>query len=124
LPRFRGRVGSGHHRHHHGGKLAIDGTAPDRVTFAWLDVSARAGTNTSHVSSVRTDVRGPDARAVRSTFASAALRSQARDALVGLGWKTSIAGAAVDDAIAAAGVDAGIEVVIRAALRRCPRPTS
>jgi len=47
---------------------------------------------------------------------------QARDALVGLGWKAAIARAAVDEAYAHVGATSTIEVVIREALRRCPRP--
>lgn len=50
------------------------------------------------------------------------MREQARDALVGLGWKSGIATAAVDDAIACVGRESAIDVVIREALRRCPRP--
>jgi hypothetical protein len=53
-----------------------------------------------------------------------ALRTQARDALVGLGWKIAIASSAVDEAWARLGADASIEMLIREALRRCPRPTS
>jgi len=52
------------------------------------------------------------------------LKSQARDALVLLGWKSAIASAAVSEAIAQVGTEAAIDVVIREALRRCPRPTS
>ena len=61
--------------------------------------------------------RGPD-------FDAAACRIQARDALVGLGWKRSIATAAVDDAISALGPASPLDTLIREALRRCPRPSS
>ena len=54
----------------------------------------------------------------------AVLRAQAKDALVGLGWKPGIARAAVDEACAHVGRDATIAVLIRDALRRCPKPTS
>jgi len=53
---------------------------------------------------------------------AAVVRVQARDALVGLGWKAAIARAAVDEACAHVGATATIEDVIREALRRCPRP--
>ena len=57
-----------------------------------------------------------------SSFEVAATRAQARDALVALGWKPAIARGAVDDAISHVGSEP-IEVVIREALRRCPRPS-
>jgi Holliday junction resolvasome RuvABC DNA-binding subunit len=47
-------------------------------------------------------------------------RTQARDALVSLGWKPFVARAAVDEAIAACGSGLSLEVLIREALRRCP----
>lgn len=50
------------------------------------------------------------------------MRSQARDALAGLGWKPGIARTAVDEAIAHVGIDIRIEQLIHEALRRCPRP--
>jgi hypothetical protein len=48
------------------------------------------------------------------------VRAQARDALVGLGWKPSIARAAVDEAWSHVESDAAVEPLIREALRRCP----
>ena len=48
--------------------------------------------------------------------------AQARDALVGLGWKLAIARAAVDEAQARVGPSASVELMIREALRRCPKP--
>jgi hypothetical protein len=48
------------------------------------------------------------------------VRTRARDALVGLGWKPSIARAAVDEAWSHVGSDAALEPLIREALRRCP----
>ena len=52
----------------------------------------------------------------------AIVRTQARDALVGLGWKPGIARDAVSAAIAELGTAATLAAVIREALRRCPRP--
>lgn len=116
---------AGHHRAHHAGLLAIEGRAPDAIRFEWLrpfeeprgsaptnrnPVRAHVGTNASHYD--RDGKSGP------TTSRSA------RDALVGLGWKIAIAGAAVDEAIAHLGTDTRIEVLIREALRRCPKPTS
>jgi Holliday junction resolvasome RuvABC DNA-binding subunit len=57
-------------------------------------------------------------------LASAITRTQSCDALVGLGWKPVIARAAVDDAIVHVGAEAPLEVVIKEALRRCPRPAA
>jgi hypothetical protein len=48
------------------------------------------------------------------------VRAQARDALVGLGWKPSIARAAVDEAWSHVRSDAALEPLICEALRRCP----
>jgi hypothetical protein len=47
-------------------------------------------------------------------------RTQARDALVTLGWKPHIARSAVDEAIAVCGSSMPLEVLIRESLRRCP----
>ena len=52
------------------------------------------------------------------------MRTQARDALVGLGWKPAIARATVEEAIMHVDSAAPIDIVIREALRRCPKPTS
>lgn len=50
------------------------------------------------------------------------VHTQARDALVGLGWKPAIARAAVDEAWSHVGPAVAIEHLIREALRRCPKP--
>jgi hypothetical protein len=59
-----------------------------------------------------------------SRLDEAIARTQARDALVGLGFKPNIARTAVDDARSHVGRDASLEALIREALRRCPRPVS
>ena len=59
-----------------------------------------------------------------SAFDAAVVRAQARDALVGLGWKPAIARAAVDEALSHVGPTASLASVIREALRRCPRPVA
>jgi len=61
-------------------------------------------------------------KASASRFEQAALRTQARDALVGLGWKSGVAASAVDEALAAGHANAPLEQLIREALRRCPVP--
>jgi Holliday junction resolvasome RuvABC DNA-binding subunit len=50
--------------------------------------------------------------------------TQAKEALVGLGWKPAIAQAAVAAASTALGAEATLERLIFEALRRCPKPTS
>ena len=56
-----------------------------------------------------------------SKLDAAILCTQAKAALTGLGWKASIAHAAVS-AAAADGANGTLEQLIRAALRRCPMP--
>jgi len=99
------------HTAHHAGTLTISGTAPDRLE------TRRRHDHTVPVGPVTT-VRAP----VGATkLDHAVVRAQARDALVGLGWKPGIARAAVDEACAHVGVGAEIQMVIREALRRCPK---
>ena len=78
----------------HDGRLVITGTAPDNI------VSTRVTTPAPKLD---------DAIAI----------AQARDALVGLGWKAAIARAAVEQAHAHVGAAAALDVLIREALRRC-----
>jgi Holliday junction resolvasome RuvABC DNA-binding subunit len=52
----------------------------------------------------------------------AIVRTQAKAALIGLGWKPAIAATAVSAAAADLGPGATLEQWIRAALRWCPRP--
>jgi hypothetical protein len=49
-------------------------------------------------------------------------RTQAKAALTGLGWKPTIAHAAVAAAAARSGADVTLEQLIRASLRHCPVP--
>jgi Holliday junction resolvasome RuvABC DNA-binding subunit len=49
-------------------------------------------------------------------------RAQTKDALIGLGWKPTIAATAVAAAFAALGPQATLEQLIFEALRRCRRP--
>jgi hypothetical protein len=60
----------------------------------------------------------------RSKLNVAVLRTQSKEALVGLGWKPAIATAAVAAASAALGAEVTLERLIFEALRRCPRPTA
>ena len=126
---------SGHHRAHHGGLLAITGTAPDRVQLVWMvppRVNARmgtiedhaAGTNErqAHVGAKTRQGNTSDTSAGAARFGRAVMQTQARDALVGLGWKPGIARAAVEEACASVGTEVPIDALILEALRRCPKP--
>ncbi|HEX2691224.1 MAG TPA: hypothetical protein VHN14_31645 [Kofleriaceae bacterium] len=55
---------------------------------------------------------------------AAILRTQARTALTGLGWKPAIARAAVTTAAAGAAPDVTLEQLIYASLRHCPVPNA
>ncbi|MBA3454377.1 MAG: hypothetical protein H0T42_14890 [Deltaproteobacteria bacterium] len=139
---------AGHHRQLHRGLLSIEGRAPDELRFTWRradddssPVRAHVSTNPRHALRCRPlrsdgergnakeadphtvpESSGPPPSSGGCAFDAAALRAQARDALVGLGWKRSIAAAAVDEARPSLGTDAGIDAWIREALRRCPKP--
>ena len=67
---------------------------------------------------------GEYAGRVASGLETAVLRTQAKQALVGMGWKPAVAAPAVATAAAALGTDAMLEELIFEALRRCPRPAS
>jgi Holliday junction resolvasome RuvABC DNA-binding subunit len=54
----------------------------------------------------------------------AVLRTQAKEALIGLGWKSAIAHAAVAAASASLGTVPALEALIFEALRRCPQPST
>jgi hypothetical protein len=69
-------------------------------------------------------IAGPGTRtAGASEIDQVLLRTQAKAALVGLGWKPAIAGAAIADATAAMDRDSvTLERLIFESLRRCPVP--
>jgi hypothetical protein len=99
-----------------------------RGTLEIVDGEVCRPNEPSHVGSREpSHAAAPDAEPPRSPGGSsldvATSRVQARDALVGLGWKPSIARVAVDAAIHQLSPSAPLEQVIREALRRCPRPT-
>jgi hypothetical protein len=98
------------HSAHHRGKLKISGTASQ------LEVARTAEARSS---------RGLHVDANRGSRLSAVLAcTQAKQALVGLGWKPKIAAAAVQAAAGSLGEGAALEKLIFEALRRCPRPVS
>ena len=59
-----------------------------------------------------------------SKLDAAIVRTEAKAALVGLGWKPTIAHAAVAAAAAALGTELALERLIVEALRRCPGPSA
>jgi len=142
---------SGHHDHVHEGRLSIKGVAPDRLVFSFrqpgddephlvltsapvtFDPIEESDDEETSVPRGTERSSGQSGAGIGATRALAArpsklgvvtLRTQARDALVGLGWKIAIASAAVEQACAHVGMNTSIDVLIREALRRCPRPTS
>ena len=96
----------GHHAAHHRGVLTITGKAPDRLVFGRPDREPAM----SHVGPI-----GPTG----SSVATVQLRTEARAALIGLGWRPKIASDAVDVALLALGPDTPLERLIFEALRRC-----
>jgi len=104
------------HQAHHDGRLTISGTA-DRIEVR------RPG---AHVGArdAATPVARPGAYAdAASKLDGAIVRAQAKAALIGLGWKSTIAHAAVAAAAAALGTELALERLIVEALRRCPIPS-
>jgi Holliday junction resolvasome RuvABC DNA-binding subunit len=61
---------------------------------------------------------------VASKLDGAIVRSQAKTALIGLGWKPTTAHTAVAAAAAALGTELALERLIVEALRRCPVPST
>ena len=96
------------HRAHHNGILTIKGTA-DHLEVARPDRSSTVAKLDAHVGApTRLDV--------------AVLYTEAKEALIGLGWKPAIAKAAVASASAALGTAPTLERLICEALRRCAQP--
>jgi hypothetical protein len=120
------------HVGHHEGRITISGIAPDQLRVerhrepikrdahvGAKDAADERGAHlgATHNARTRTGVRAS------SAFDATVTRTQARDALVGLGWKPHIAKAAINAACAEIGDLVPVEVLIREALRRCPKPT-
>jgi len=106
------------HLSHHRGALTISGTAEH------LEVKRHAEPRPvtevgAHVGAVAdAPVDAP------RKLEAAIVRAQAKDALVGLGWRPAVAQAAVATAFAMLGAEATLERLIFEALRRCRQPTS
>jgi hypothetical protein len=91
-----------------------------RESNSAVEISAHMGTRSGSNSVTETDSH----KRARSRLNVAVLRTQSKEALVGLGWKPAIATAAVAAASAALGTEVTLERLIFEALRRCPRPTA
>jgi hypothetical protein len=79
----------------------------------------------AHVGAGRIKIVSADAHVgVSSKLDAATLRTQAKTALTGLGWKPAIAHAAVTAAAAGAAPDVTLEQLIHASLRHGPVPKS
>jgi hypothetical protein len=110
----------GHHAAHHRDRLWIGGTATNLVVHRAdeqpiaNDTRAEAGVAQSPAA-----VAEPPSQAAAPRTDNMDTRSTARLALESLGWKPSIARAAVDAAIAELGPELALEPLIRAALQRC-----
>ena len=96
-------------------------------------VGAAADTNPHAVETVLATSVSAHVGAANGTSVSAAgankldtvvLRTQTKEALVGLGWKPAIAAAAAAAACAALGAEAPLERLIFDALRRCRQPST
>ena len=134
------------HQAHHAGALAIWGTAEDLEVrrpasrpvassdgaydepstdperHAHVGAAAPAGVADAHEARTRPAVRGSDV--VPSRLEAAVLRTQAKQALVGLGWTSAVAVPAIAAASQVLGAGARLEQLIFEALRHCPRPAS
>jgi RuvA, C-terminal domain/HNH endonuclease len=136
------------HQAHHRGTLVITGTAKRLVVRRPGQRASRSTSRDRHdrrtrhnpparANSIRASVTHAGDAKVATAEADASahahvganqkldatiLRTQAKTALTGLGWKPAIAHAAVAAAMAGAGADVTLEQLIRASLRHCPVP--
>jgi hypothetical protein len=108
---------------------ATEETIPVSRTSTCSGVANRAtsiANAAGHMEAANDGVPIIDARAhvgAASRLDAAILRTQAKAALTGLGWKPAIANAAVAAAVAAAqGTEVSLEQLIFESLRRCPSP--
>jgi hypothetical protein len=119
----------GHHDAHHRDRLWIGGTASNLVVRrADEPLSAHVGAfggDSKPVPEAKAErpaplsEQRPKAETSISRFALVEKRTTACLALVTLGWKKTVAGPAVDAALAELGADLTLDPLIRAALQRC-----
>jgi hypothetical protein len=103
----------GHHGAHHRDRLWIGGTATNLVVHRIDEQPIANDANT------RAAVAEPPSPATAPRTDDTNTRSTAWLALESLGWKPTIAKAAVDAALAELGPELALDPLIRAALQRC-----
>jgi Holliday junction resolvasome RuvABC DNA-binding subunit len=131
----------------HAGTLTLDGHRPNApradasveetpvlaeardalVGLGWKRSTARAAV---HAAASRVGRAAPLETVIREALQCrgsgqdppAVMRAEAREALVGMGWRAAIARAAVDAAASHVDTHATLETLIREALRRCMKP--
>ena len=101
-----------------GSRAGVDASPAAGGTLTTADPDAHVGAMSS--ADPVEDTSGRAGGACR--LDAAILRTQAKAALTGLGWKPAIAHAAVAAAAEAQGADVTLERLIFEALRRCPKP--
>ena len=118
----------------HRGLITVTGRAPDLV-FVRHEPGGSAASAAQAIATEPEPRTAGEARTVEGVlaktsgvsktnrFEEATIRAEARDALVGLGFRSHEARSSVDAAIANVGAAVGLETVIREALQRCRRPT-
>jgi hypothetical protein len=103
----------GHHDAHHRDRMWIGGTATNLVVHRADEQPNANDANT------RAAVAEPPSQAAAPRTDDTDTRSTAWLALESLGWKPTIARAAVDAALAELGHELALDPLIRAALQRC-----
>src|SRR5262249_54785962 len=101
-----------------GSMMEIDASVAAGGALTTTDLGAHVGAMSSARPVEDAGVRASSARRLDAAI----LRTQAKAALTGLGWKPAIAHAAVAAAAEAQGEDVTLERLIFEALRRCPTP--
>jgi hypothetical protein len=102
----------------HRGLLSITGSAPN-LTF-----TRHPPKRSEPAPAAETRPSGERETRSESRLSAAVNRTQVRDALTSLGFRRAESIAATDAAIAHVGSGASFEVLLREALRACPKPTS
>jgi 5-methylcytosine-specific restriction endonuclease McrA len=111
------------HKAHHDGRLIISGTSDELRVVRPAESTSHVGRSAPLADAIAR-VRGkatintvdPSSHVGQTSTAV----TEARSALVNMGWSASIARPAVDRAAAALPADATVEAIVRAALKHCP----
>ncbi|HEY4175253.1 MAG TPA: HNH endonuclease [Kofleriaceae bacterium] len=106
------------HQARHDGRLEITGTAPDNITTRRV-LDPRS--NAQPPRAALAPAFSPEVSSVSDKYAAAVRRTDAIAAMQTMGWKAGVAHQAVDGALASLDANAPLDVVLREALKRCPR---